>query len=156
MQSLKTGLQSTPPIQLLHQGEIWLDLWEHAKQSEYSLLPAVYCLFSALELYLKAYIVLKENSFSDTNRLRDTLGHNFNSLYAEFKKHAAAKFSAQLKTQLLKYKMLDFAIDTLKYPESGRIWSIDYGLDKGDHTFGPIIEAISATVTEEPDTWIKY
>ncbi len=63
------------PLQLLREGKVWLEIWENTSKKTTSLLPATYCLFTALELYLKAYLVLENSEYADVKKLKK-LGHN--------------------------------------------------------------------------------
>lgn len=156
MQSFSNSLNAASPIELLRQGETWLELWKHSKDRDQALLPAIYCLLSALELYLKAYVVLKDNSFSDTDKLRKELGHNFNSLFAQINRLADSKFAQHVKTQCEKYKLFDnLRMDTLKYPESGRMWSMNNDLVAGNHSLGPIFEKIQSEVNDGQEVWLQ-
>ena len=51
------------PLQLLNEGKSWLLIWENTPKETVSLLPATYCLFTALELYMKAYLVYKNAGY---------------------------------------------------------------------------------------------
>lgn len=153
MDSYETGVGDTNPPSLLREGKNWLRLWEYASKDINSLLQATYCLFSALELYLKAYVVLKDNSYADINNLRK-LGHSFQKIYEAISK-VDVKLATQLNIQLKKYGLVNknFKLDALKYPESGKLWSLDHGLDKGRHTLGPFLKKIEDEITKNSNNW---
>jgi len=147
------GIKNTDPFSLLREGKNWLKLWGYANKDVSSLLQATYCLFSALELYLKAYIVLKDNSYANINKLRG-LDHNFQKLYESIRK-VDTKLAIQLNTQLKKYELRNFKLDALKYPENGKVWSLNHGLDKGGHTLDSLLKKIDTDITKNADNWFE-
>ena len=150
------GDRKTSPMQLLRQGRVWLGLYDYAVKDRdvIAALPAIYCLFSALELYLKAYIVLIDTDYADTTKLRK-LEHNFSKLYEQIQRLAPPKLAVLIKKQLHHYKLMGLKLDTLKYPENQNIWSIDHGLVEGKQTLKVIFDTIEAEIAEQEDAWIN-
>lgn len=146
------NLNKTTPLQLLREGKTWLSIWE-SKRDE-NLFIALYCLLTALEFYLKAYLVFKDSAYKDTQKLKG-LGHNFNTIFEKIIAVKSNKFTNEIKSQLSKYDLWAIEIDRLKYPEDRRMWMTERGLEKGDHTMGDIFKTIDDEITANIDTWLN-
>ena len=145
----------TTPLSLMHEGRAWHSLYNYAIQDRdtVKLMPGIYSLFSALEMYLKAYIVLKNSDYSEPNNLKK-LGHNFNLMRERMIELAPAELREQIKKELDRYKLTSLDINKLKYPEIRRFWHVDYGLEKGEHTLGQIFATIEHEVEAGMDDWM--
>ena len=155
---LNDGPSDVSPVQLLREGDAWLELWDHARARHSTPFPAFYCLFTALEFYLKAYIVRKDKSYASTDRLK-SLGHNFNEMYRVFKDLSDdGNFSDQLLNELKKYHLLGLKLDVLKYPQIRAMWMVDRDLSKGIHSLSYLFDNIRQTVLQDPTEWLleKY
>lgn len=147
------NLTTTNPSQLLEEGKTWLSMWELKKDE--NLFIASYCLFTALEFYLKAYLVLKDNTYRDTKKLRDDIGHKFGKLFDKIAALGKNKFTQKINTQINKYELRTISLDRLKYPEDRKMWLIERGFEKGEHTLGDILSAIDREVEENLDKWLN-
>jgi hypothetical protein len=143
------------PHALVRTGQAWLDMYEHVVlgQDTYKLLPGIYCLFTGLEMYLKAYIVLKDVSYADPVKLK-SLGHKFDRMYEQITKIADHKLKLKIKKDLDHYKLRELDITDLKYPKSQRFWHIDTGLEKGNHIFGELFKSIEDEIIVGKDDWM--
>lgn len=143
-------------MSLLRQGQAWLDIYNYTvKERDIAKLePGIYCLFSALEMYIKGYIVLKNSDYSDLDKLKK-LGHKFSVMYERLAEVAPSEFKQQVKTQLDHYKLMTLDINRLKYPEVRGMWSVDNGLEKGVHTFGAIFAFIEKEIIEGMESWMN-
>jgi hypothetical protein len=148
-------LKKTTPLALLHEGTVWLSIWENTSKEAPSLLPATYCLFTALELYMKAYLVLKNNKYADTTKLKKELRHNFGTIYEKIVALEENNLTREINTQINKYELRNINLDGLKYPQSGRVWTLDRGLEQGQHTLKEIFQKIDSEITANFDQWLK-
>jgi hypothetical protein len=147
------NLTTTNPKQLLNEGKVWLSIWE-LKRAE-NLFVACYCLFSALEFYLKAYLVLRNNVYKDTEKLKFDIGHDFGKLFEKIAMTGKDKFTKEINAQINKYELRTISLDRLKYPEDRKMWLIERGFEKGEHTLGNILSTIDREVTENFDKWLN-
>lgn len=156
MEIISNEYKTITPHMLVRHGKVWLGLYEHAIKDgdAAAIFPGIYCLFSAAEMYLKAYIVLKISDYSNPEKLQ-TLGHNFNIMYEKLKPVASDSFARNVKNNLKRYHLFDLDINNLKYTEMSQFWSIDYGLEKGQHTFADIFKTIENEVDSGMDDWLK-
>jgi HEPN domain-containing protein len=148
------GNNKTTPMQLLHEGQVWLAIWENTPEEAKNLRPATYCLFTSLELYMKAYLVLRNSAYADTKKLKK-LGHNFKHIYQEIVKSKTNKLTREINTQINKYELREIALDQLKYPESGRVWLLDHGIEKKQHTLSDIFKDIENEISTNFDQWLN-
>lgn len=140
----------TPSI-LVREGKTWLELHDYATKKRGAIMPGVYCLFSALELHLKAYIVLKDTSYANPDKLR-RLGHFFNRMYEAFPE---GELKQRLKIELDRYSLCSLNIADLKYPQVRRAWHLDNGLLKGEHTLGSILTDIQGEIDSGMESWYE-
>lgn len=149
------GIGKITPIQLLNEGKVWLDIWNKTSIEINSLLPATYCLFTALELYMKAYLVFKNSEYAETEKLKNKCGHKFKTILDEIT--TASKNTDllnEINIQIEKYGLKNIALDKLKYPENGRAWILDHGLEKKEHTLHNIFKDINLEITKGSEQWI--
>lgn len=139
----------TTPLSLLHEGQSWLSLYDYAVQDRdvVNLMPGLYCLFSSLEMHLKTYIVLKNSDYSEPNNLKK-LGHNFSVLYERIADLAPIELKQLIKKELDRYKLMELDINKLKYPEVRRMWSVEHGLEKGEHSLDELFVIIDQQVKD--------
>lgn len=144
------------PRSLLREGRAWLSLYEYSVKDHdiAKLTPGIYSLFSAFEMYLKAFIVLKNSDYAEPGKLKK-IGHNFNVMYGRVKELAPKQLCLDINNQLEKYKLKTLDINKLKYPQMRRFWHVDYGLDRGEHTLHKIFDSIESMIENEMDAWIK-
>lgn len=147
------NLKTTNPQQLLEEGKVWLSIWE-LKKAE-NLFVAGYCLFTALEFYLKAYLVLKNNAYKDTEKLKLDIGHSFEKLFEKIVILGKNKFTEEINDQINKYELRIISIDRLKYPEDRKMWLIERGFEKGEHTLENIFNTIEKEITANFDKWLN-
>jgi hypothetical protein len=145
------------PYHLIKEGEVWSDLYQYAVSDgdATKMATGLYCLLSSVEMYLKAYIVLKDTSFSDPDRLRNSLSHSFKRMYDEISRLGPKGFSDSVKKVLNRYNLMDVNIANVKYPEDRRMIGIDYGLDKGNHEFEEIFKHIKSEVLDSKEKWME-
>jgi len=146
------NLNTTTPLDLLNVGKTWLSIWESKKDE--NLFIAIYCLFTAFEFYLKAYLVFKNNVYKDTRKLKLDIGHNFGNLFEKIIISKKNKFTDEIKTQINKYELRTINMDRLKYPEDGKMWSLERGFEKGEHTLENIFKTIDNEITINSDQWL--
>jgi len=147
------NLNTTTPLDLLNVGKTWLSIWESKKDE--NLFIAIYCLFTAFEFYLKAYLVFKNNVYKDTRKLKLDIGHNFGNLFEKIIVSEKNKFTDEIKTQINKYELRTINMDRLKYPEDGKMWSLERGFEKGEHTLENIFKTIDNEITVNSDKWLN-
>ena len=146
------NLETTTPLQLLEVGKTWLSMWESKKDE--NIFIAIYCLFTAFEFYLKAYLVFKNNIYADTKKLK-SIGHNFGTLFEKIVILEKNKVTEEIKKQIDKYELRTINMDRLKYPEDGQMWSIERGFEKGEHTIENIFKTIDSEITANADKWLS-
>ena len=149
-------LNTTTPLDLLNEGKTWLSIWELKKNE--NLFIAIYCLFTAFEFYLKAHLVFKNSEYKNTEKLK-ILGHNFNTLFEKItaikNDKENNKFTKEIKQQIDKYELWTIEIDRLKYPEDRRMWTIEQGFEKREHTLVDILRKIDEEITSNKDKWLN-
>lgn len=152
---MKSGGGNTKitPLQLLHEGKMWLEIWENIPVKDKNLRPAIYCLFTALEFYMKAYLLLKNSKYANTEKLKK-IGHGFKRIYEEIVVMGKNKLTNKINTQIKKYELEDIALDKLKYPEIGRVWILDHGIEEKKHTLGDVFQCIDNEVSKNFDQWL--
>ncbi len=150
---LVNSFKKTNPSQLLREGKTWLSVWENTKDKSESFLPIIYCLFTALEFYMKAYLVLKDSEYSDTSKLKD-LGHNFGNIYDKIIASERNNLTKEINSQINKYELRNIALDRLKYPDVGGMWLLSRGLEKKEHTLVNIFQEIDKEITSNFDDWL--
>ena len=148
------GNNVTTPVGLLEEGKVWLEIWRNIPKEVRYLCPATYCLLTALELHMKAYLVLKNNTYADIKKLKK-IGHSFKHIYQEIVASGKNKLTNEINTQIKKYELEDIALDKLKYPEDGRMWSLSRGFEKGEHTLDIIFQDIDREITTNFDKWLN-
>jgi len=148
------GMGKITPIQLLNEGKNWLKMWESASVEASTLLPATYCLFTALELYMKAYLIFKNSEYADVEKLKNKLGHRFKNIYEKIVASGGNSLTDEIGLQIKKYELEDIQLDRLKYPENGCVWSLNRGLEKGEHTLSNIFKTIDVEITNGFDQWL--
>lgn len=147
------GTKKVTPRDLLIYGKTWLNMWENNPTKTQDLFTALYCLFSALEFYLKAYLVLKSSSYANIGELKK-IGHNFNKVYEKLVASGTNDLIKVIGKEIKKYNLEDLKLDTLKYPENGQMWHIDRELSKGIHTLGNIFKKIEQEILDTSDEWL--
>jgi hypothetical protein len=148
------GIGKITPVELLNEGKNWLKMWESASGEIKTLLPATYCLFTALELHMKAYLVLRNNEYSDVEKLKNDLKHKFKIIYEKLVASGTNSLINEIGIEIKKYELEDIKLDTLKYPENGQAWSLNHGIEKGEHTLVNIFKKIDSEITSNFDQWL--
>ena len=146
------NLKATNPLQLLNEGRDWLSIYESKKDN--NIFIAIYCLFTAFEFYLKAYLVLKDSTYKDTDKLK-SIRHNFGDLFEKIVILEKNKFTNEINFQIDKYSLRNISLDRLKYPEDAKMWSVERGLEKGEHTLKNIFKDIDIEITAKSDIWLN-
>lgn len=147
------GIGKITPLQLLNEGKSWYSIWENTPLETVSLLPATYCLFTALELHMKAYLVFKNSNYTDIEKLKK-LQHNFSHIFQEIASTGHSSLTTEINTQIKRYELQDMSLDKLKYPESGRIWLFHRGLEKKNHYLTSILKSIDNEITTNHNQWL--
>lgn len=139
----------TTPRILQGQAKGFLALYRSAIESEdYDEQHAgIFCLFLSLELYLKAYLSLKDNRFSQEVELK-RLGHNLNSILNEVSRFQPT-FLADLEKILVKYNLSNNNYTELRYIKNNTGVIIHQDLLNGNHGFDEVFRSID----NEISTW---
>ena len=134
----------TTPVSLQGAANGWLSLYAkgiNARNPIGEQIAGVYCLFFAVELYLKGYLALRDKRFSRQDALKN-LGHDFCKMYVEVVSVAPKEFSVELGKLLKKYGLLRNNIIELRYPQAGRGIRFHPDLFNGRHGFETVFGII--------------
>jgi len=146
----------TTPLMLVNSAKVWEDFYLLAIQSPHStqkLLPGMYCLFISLELRLKAYIVLLDDTYAGPRKLR-SLGHDFRKIYEVIYLLAPSDMSAEVMNCLNAYNLFNNNINDLRYPETPRSLQIAQDLQTGNHSLISLFEIIDNRVRVGMAEWM--
>ncbi|MFZ2310690.1 MAG: hypothetical protein WAW11_04040 [Patescibacteria group bacterium] len=147
------GIGKITPLQLLNEGRTWLAIWNNASKEAETLLPATYCLFTAFEFHMKAYLIFKNSEYADIEKLKGC-GHRFGTIYEKIIFSEKNSLTDEINIRIEEYELKDIKLDKLKYPENGVVWSLNCGLEKGEHALDNIFKEIDSEITSNFDQWL--
>jgi len=144
------------PMSLITEGKGWLRMYEQGVVSKDNsqLIPAFYCLLTAFEFYLKAYICFKDMSFTHPDILKK-LRHNFSKMSIEISRLAPLDIKSEVNNIIETYNLTKVDINNLKYPKEQRILIVGNEIKSGKHTMINLLEKMEAEVKGRYDEFLE-
>lgn len=144
------------PMMMVSSAKDWNKLYEEAlnKEKHIGLLPGLYCLFTALEFYLKALIILRDKNYTESRKLIN-LGHNFKKMIEIIESFEDEPLLPEIRQAIEKYNLSGINITDIKYPVTPRMWHISPDLERGNHSLTSIFSAIETEVRSKGMRWLQ-
>ena len=141
---MKEKKYDVTPVVILQMAKDWLKIYDSATGQR--TIARFYCLFFTLELYLKAYLCLKNNKFCTDKKIRE-LSHNFKEIFKELSKSNIDKcFLKKIEECLTSLNLFNINYASLRFPLVGRMIEINSELYFGNNPFKSIFDCIDKEI----------